>query len=189
MSDTILYCTKMDSPVGPLALVSSQKGLLRVLFLSSHRNRNFTTAVQKNFPNAEIIESETKFQEVMTQLREYFEGKRRTFSVELDLRGTLFQLQVWHALQKVRYGETATYGEIARKIQKPNASRAVGNACRANPIPILIPCHRVIGKNGDLTGFAGGLETKRQLLHLESQFLSRSDPFQCVASSNRTWGN
>ena len=101
------------------------------------------------------------------QLREYFAGTRRTFDLPLAPRGTAFQQRVWAALRAIPYGETCTYGELAAAIGSPSASRAVGMANHHNPIPIVIPCHRVIGANGTLTGYAGGLEIKRKLLALE----------------------
>ncbi len=101
------------------------------------------------------------------QLLEYFSGKRRAFNLPLDLRGTAFQLAVWKELLNVQYGKTVSYGELALWIGKPKAARAVGAAVGANPIPIIIPCHRVIGKNGGLVGFGGGLELKRRLLAIE----------------------
>src|SRR5213075_306528 len=103
------------------------------------------------------------------QLRSYFAGKRRAFDFPLTPRGTEFQLSVWTALRQIPYGETTTYGEIARTIERPDAVRAVGAANGANPIPIVIPCHRVIGSTGSLTGFGGGLPVKRQLLALEAR--------------------
>jgi methylated-DNA-[protein]-cysteine S-methyltransferase len=101
------------------------------------------------------------------QLDEYFNGKRKVFNLPLNLNGTDFQIDVWKALQTIPFGETRSYGEIAVMIRKPKASRAVGMANNRNPIVIIVPCHRVIGHNGSLTGFGGGLELKRQLLELE----------------------
>ncbi len=105
--------------------------------------------------------------EVVTQLSEYFSGSRRQFDLPLDLHGTVFQLAVWRKLLKIPYGKTVSYGELALEIGKPKAAHAVGAAVGANPIPIIIPCHRVIGKKGDLVGFGGGIELKRRLLVLE----------------------
>ena len=101
------------------------------------------------------------------ELEEYFAGRRRRFSVPLCMRGTPFQMSVWQELTRIPCGETASYGEIARKIGKPNACRAVGMANNRNPLPIFIPCHRVVGTDGKLTGYAGGLEIKKFLLELE----------------------
>lgn len=103
------------------------------------------------------------------QLREYFKGERKKFTVTLVLEGTPFQKKVWRELQKIPYGQTATYGEIARRIGKPKAARAVGGACNKNKIPIIVPCHRVIGSGGSLVGFAGGLSLKSKLLQLEAK--------------------
>lgn len=105
--------------------------------------------------------------EVARQLEEYFSGTRRVFDLPLAPRGTAFQKQVWQALCAIPYGQTASYGQIARAIDRPGASRAVGAACHANPIWIVVPCHRVVGANGRLTGYAGGLTMKRELLFLE----------------------
>ncbi len=105
------------------------------------------------------------------QLTEYFAGKRTTFDIPLQMNGTEFQKKVWHELLKIPYGTTVTYGEIARRIGQPRASRAVGMACNKNCLPILIPCHRVVGKNGRLTGFSAGLDVKFGLLKLENTAL------------------
>ncbi len=109
-----------------------------------------------------------------TQLREYAEGRRTTFDLPLAPKGTSFQLAVWNALLQIPYGETRTYGDIAAMIGKPKAARAVGMACNRNPLPILIPCHRVVGKDGKLTGYAGGIDLKQQLLHLERETYERT---------------
>ncbi len=106
-----------------------------------------------------------------TQLREYFSGKRKTFDFPLAPKGTEFQLAVWNALLEIPYGDTVTYAELARRIGKPSAVRAVGAANGANPIPVIIPCHRVIGSNGTLTGYGGGIERKQWLLALEGRRL------------------
>jgi methylated-DNA-[protein]-cysteine S-methyltransferase len=105
---------------------------------------------------------------VLRQLAEYFAGDRTDFDIKLAPRGTPFQLDVWRTLQRIPYGETRSYADIARSIGRPTATRAVGAANGANPIPIIIPCHRVIGSNGSLTGFGGGMGVKRRLLDLES---------------------
>jgi methylated-DNA-[protein]-cysteine S-methyltransferase len=103
----------------------------------------------------------------LIQLREYFSRVRRTFDLSLDVRGTAFQRAVWDAVARIPYGETASYGEIARRVGKPGAARAVGAAVGANPLPIIIPCHRVIGADGSLTGYGSGLDAKERLLRLE----------------------
>ncbi len=110
------------------------------------------------------------FKEVVRQLEEYFNQKRKTFDLNLNPQGTEFQMQVWERLEKIPFGETKYYGQIAEEVGNPKASRAIGMANNKNPIPIIIPCHRVIGKDGSLTGFASGLDVKQQLLSLEFEF-------------------
>ena len=111
----------------------------------------------------------TAFTDVERQLLEYFSGERASFELELEPRGTPFQRQVWQALRQIVYGETMPYGELAARIGRPSAARAVGAANGANPIAVIIPCHRLIGANGALTGYAGGIERKQTLLDLEAR--------------------
>jgi methylated-DNA-[protein]-cysteine S-methyltransferase len=118
-------------------------------------------------PPGQWLQQEEPFRLAITQLREYFAGTRRRFELALAPRGTPFQLSVWQLLRAIPYGQTVTYGEIARRLGRPEAARAVGLANGANPLPIVVPCHRVIGADGALTGFGGGLPIKRALLHLE----------------------
>lgn len=117
-------------------------------------------------------EDNKPFNAVIKQLDEYFDGKRQDFDLPLRPAGTEFQRQVWQALQQIPFGETWSYGELAKHVGTPNAYRAVGAANGINPIPVIIPCHRVIGSNGKLTGFGGGLEAKAFLLNLESPQLA-----------------
>lgn len=122
---------------------------------------------QRKFPSAELRHDEEKLQGYTIELTEYLEGTRRDFTVPFDIKGTPFQLAVWNALCKIPFGQTQSYSDIAQVIQKPAAVRAVGTAIGANPILITVPCHRVIGKNGTLTGYRGGLDMKTKLLQLE----------------------
>ncbi|MGX4667920.1 methylated-DNA--[protein]-cysteine S-methyltransferase [Cerasibacillus sp. JNUCC 74] len=122
---------------------------------------------QKYLPNEKVEENENILTPYITELKEYLEGNRQEFGSKVDLYGTPFQQQVWKALQHIPFGKTVTYSDIAKFIGKPRAVRAVGAAIGANPIFIIVPCHRVIGKNGTLTGFQGGLDMKKQLLWLE----------------------
>ena len=125
--------------------------------------------VQKRFPQATLLENEGALHPYLDELHEYFEGTRRTFSLPVDVKGTAFQLAIWEALNQIPYGKTSSYSDIARIIQKPNAVRAVGTAIGANPVLITVPCHRVIGKNGGITGYRGGVEMKQFLLQLEAR--------------------
>lgn len=120
---------------------------------------------------SDVTSSNALEQEARRQLEEYFAGRRTTFDLPLRPKGTEFQRRVWKELLHVPYGQTATYGEIAKRIRNPNAARAVGQACNANPIPIFIPCHRVVGSSNRLTGFALGLDVKSALLELERETL------------------
>jgi len=155
--------TTMKSPIGPLMLAGDEGGLRLVHFASGRRPAS---------PRREWIENRTPFKEVIRQLDCYFLGKLQDFDLPLVLDGTEFQPLVWGNLRKIPYGETVSYGQLARRIGSPDAARAVGLANGSNPIPIIIPCHRVIGSNGHLTGFGGGLPVKKKLLALESRQLS-----------------
>jgi methylated-DNA-[protein]-cysteine S-methyltransferase len=150
------YWWEADSPVGPLLLAGDAGALTRV---------HFQGGPQRLRPPAQWRREAAPFAPVLKQLAEYFAGARRTFTVALAPRGTGFQLSVWQALRTIPYGETISYGELARRLG--SAPRAVGAANGANPLPIIVPCHRVIGADGSLTGFGGGLEVKRALLTLE----------------------
>ncbi len=147
----------VNSKIGPLMLAGN-KNLEQV---------HFPVSGEKKAPGIDWVEDNTLFPEAATQINDYFKGKLKDFNLNLDLKGTDFQKQVWRELLKIPYGTTTTYGEIAKRIKNPKASRAVGLANGKNPIPIIIPCHRVIGKDGTLTGFGGGLEAKQTLLDLE----------------------
>jgi methylated-DNA-[protein]-cysteine S-methyltransferase len=148
------------SPVGPLTLVGSDAGLAAILWKDDSPRR-------VRLGNRVDDESHPILLETQRQLGEYFAGQRKVFTVKLDFAGTDFQRCVWNALLTIPYGETRTYGDIARQIGRPAAVRAVGAANGRNPISIIAPCHRVVGSTGDLTGFAGGLHTKAQLLAFE----------------------
>ena len=125
----------------------------------------------KRFKGSELVEDEIKLAPYSQQFSAFIQKERQQLDIPLHYNGTEFQRAVWHALQEIPYGETTTYGAIAEKIGKPKAVRAVGTAIGANPVMVVIPCHRVIGKNGTLTGFRGGLEMKEQLLKLETTVL------------------
>jgi methylated-DNA-[protein]-cysteine S-methyltransferase len=148
------------SPVGRLKLVASDRGLSAILWENDDPRRVRLNIVAEEKMNSILVMAEL-------QLGEYFAGERTTFDVPLDFAGTTFQQKVWRALLTIPFGETRSYGQIAKQIRNPAAVRAVGAANGRNPIGIIAPCHRVIGANGKLTGFAGGLETKARLLTLE----------------------
>ena len=150
----------IDSPVGELKLVASDKGLAAILWQNERPNRVRLSPLSEEPDNPILLETER-------QLGEYFAGKLKAFTVPLDFKGTEFQKSVWRALLTIPFGETRSYAEIARQIGRPAAFRAVGAANGRNPISIIAPCHRVVGSNGELTGYAGGLAAKERLLGLE----------------------
>ncbi len=158
-----VYYTMFDSLVGPLLLAGDSNALRRVSFESGKRSA---------VPQAEWKQNQAAFTEVIRQLRAYFRGELKEFDLPLAMEGTEFQLRVWNALRKIPYGETISYAQLAERIGNPQAVRAVGLANGSNPIPIIVPCHRVIGSDGSLTGFGGGLSTKKKLLDLESKQMS-----------------
>jgi methylated-DNA-[protein]-cysteine S-methyltransferase len=153
-----VHFTYLETPIGRLLLAASAAGLLRVSFPSGTRARG---------PEPGWTESDEWLADPARQLAEYFAGERRIFDLRLAPRGTSFQRLVWAALAEIPYGETRSYGDLARRIGRPAASRAVGAANGRNPLPIVLPCHRVVGTDGSLTGFGGGLAVKRALLALE----------------------
>jgi methylated-DNA-[protein]-cysteine S-methyltransferase len=159
-----IYYTHVESPVGRLLLAASDAGMHAIEF---HAARH---AVSRS---DEWVEGDHPLlQTAAAQLREYFAGTRRTFDLPLAPDGTDFQRRVWQTLATIPYGQTVSYAELASRVGKPSASRAVGAANGRNPLPIVLPCHRVIGANGSLTGFGGGLPTKRFLLELEGALLA-----------------
>lgn len=155
-----MYYCYFDTPIGELLLAGEQDELALIGFPEGSMRRN---------PESDWIYNEAPLATVRQQLSEYFAGERKSFDVPLALEGTEFQVSVLEALLDIPYGETTSYGAIAKQIGRPKAVRAVGAANGRNPIPIIVPCHRVIGSSGDLTGFGGGLDTKAALLRLEAE--------------------
>jgi methylated-DNA-[protein]-cysteine S-methyltransferase len=160
--ETRYFTKEIQSPVGTLKLLASEAGLAAVLWENDKPNRVRLNPQVPDNGNPFIAAAEK-------QIAEYFSGRRKSFDVKLDFKGTAFQKQVWQALLEIPYGETRSYAEIARRIHRPKAVRAVGAANGKNPLSIIAPCHRVIGASGALTGFAGGLKSKAFLLELEAK--------------------
>jgi methylated-DNA-[protein]-cysteine S-methyltransferase len=159
-----MYYCYLKTPIGEL-LLAGREGALHLI--------GFPEGSMRRDPDPEWIYSEKPFKDAMRQLDEYFAGERRTFDLPICPNGTEFQLRVLEELQQIPYGSTASYADIAERIGRPTAVRAVGAANGRNPLPIVIPCHRVIGSDGAMTGFGGGIPTKKALLRLElehSQF-------------------
>jgi methylated-DNA-[protein]-cysteine S-methyltransferase len=148
--------TYVDTPIGAILIAGDGISIIETYFAGAQ-------------PKPDWIRDDETFREAASQLRAYFDGKLQAFDLLLAPRGTEFQQSVWNALLEIPYGQTTTYSAIAEKISRQAAVRAVGAANGANPIPIIIPCHRVIGANGSLTGFGGGIDVKRRLLALEAR--------------------
>lgn len=155
-----MYYCYFDTPIGELLLAGEADALSMI---------GFPKGAMRRDPETDWIYNEEPFDNAREQLAEYFSGERKEFDLALDLNGTEFQISVLEALQTIPYGQTTSYGAVARQIGRPKAVRAVGAANGRNPIPIIVPCHRVIGSSGDLTGFGGGLDTKEALLRLEAE--------------------
>jgi len=160
------WLQRLDSPLGPLTLAADRQGTLVYLGFGERDPRTRLLAALDP-EAAELAADSGVLAPVRRQLEEYFQGRRRDFELPLAPRGTPFQLRVWAELRRIPYGRTVSYGELARRLGDPGLSRAVGAANGANPISIIIPCHRVIGADGSLTGYGGGLPIKRALLALE----------------------
>jgi len=162
-----LYFQELETPLGTLWVVGSSKGICRICF-SAQSFEDSSSWFKRHFSCLPEEGWQPSLREAIGQLTQYFEGKRRDFDLPLDLRGTPFQVGMWRQLLKIPYGSTASYGEVALRMGNPRASRAVGSAAGNNPLSIVVPCHRLIGQDGSLVGFAGGLAIKEKLLGSES---------------------
>jgi methylated-DNA-[protein]-cysteine S-methyltransferase len=166
--DDIVYA-RLESQVGTIWVASTPEGLCKIS-LGADQSETFLSWLSDHIGATRAREDPHLMVGVVSQLREYFSGSRRVFDLLLDVYGTDFQRAVWSQVVRIPYGATATYGDIARLVGKPKGSRAVGVALGANPLPIVIPCHRVIGASGSLTGFGAGLDVKETLLRLEGAY-------------------
>ncbi len=149
----------VNYPIGEMVILCNENNLLGIYY-NKVKNLN----ISSTFP---VKSYAGKHQRIVEEINEYFFGKRKNFTIDFQFEGTVFQKEVWQELLKIPYGETRSYGEIANNIGYPKAARAVGMACNKNPFSIIVPCHRVVGKAGDLTGYAGGLKAKKWLLEFE----------------------
>lgn len=170
MKDTgILYEQYYNSPIGSIVIQANETAITGIYTKNMEDTPDVSAHSLSRETTARIIFQETfLIKRAYEELMEYFSGKRKTFDLPLYVKGTQFQMQVWNALREIPYGKTCSYKEIAIKTGRPKACRAVGGACHNNPILIMIPCHRVIGSNGSMTGFGGGIPVKEQLLKLEN---------------------
>lgn len=157
---TPLHYDRFDSPIGPLTVAADARGVRHILFAENRHDARGREHWQHAPDDALVAEART-------QLLDYLAGRRVDFDLPLQPQGTAFQCEVWHTLAQIPFGDTWTYAQLAARVGKPTAMRAVGAANGRNPLPIVLPCHRVIGADGSLTGFGGGLPTKLALLRLE----------------------
>jgi len=163
-----VYYSEMDSPIGPLTIATTGKGVCWLEFGKLDDNMFILKRWVKRWINSDqLFEAGSELDDVKQQLTEYFAKQRYEFDLQVDLYGTPFQKLVWNSLMDIPYGETRSYKDIAIKINAPKAVRAIGGANNSNPVSIIVPCHRVIGSNGNLVGYGGGLNIKQFLLELE----------------------
>lgn len=172
MNNSSILIDRLTTPLGPMFICATDKGICLLEFTNRRMLETEFKDLQKRLKSPILTGSNQHIEQGKTELSEYFDGKRQDFEVSLDMQGTDFQKTVWQALLTIPYGTTASYAQQAQSINKPSAVRAVANANGANKISIIIPCHRVIGSNGTLTGYGGGLERKQWLLDLESSNIS-----------------
>lgn len=184
---------ELETPLGTLVVVGSSKGICRICFSVQSFTDSFPW-FKRHFSCLPERGWQPSFRKAIEQLTAYFKGRRRVFDLPLDLRGTSFQVKMWRQLLKIPYGSTASYGEVARRMGHPRASRAVGSAAGSNPVPIVVPCHRVIGQDGSLVGFGGGLALKEKLLVSESgeagsleRQPSRGNPQSVAPKERKLW--
>jgi O-6-methylguanine DNA methyltransferase len=163
-----IYYDELDTPIGPLVLCASKKGLCNIEFGSFVQTETrLRSWLDKHFNSNRLIADAHALEIARIQLNQYFSGDRVQFDLPIHLQGTLFQIKVWNALTAIPYGETRSYKQIGEAIGAPKAVRAVGGANNRNPLPLIVPCHRVIGASGDMVGYGGGLPIKQFLLTLE----------------------
>lgn len=168
------YLDTIDSPVGSIQFATNSEGaLLRLSFLDGHYPLTLPQELERD--GFALSQDAARTEQIRAELLEFFAGKRRTFDVPVILQGSPFQVTVWSALRRIPFGETRTYAQLAGMIQRPAAARAVGRANATNRIPLVIPCHRVIGADGSLTGFAGGIHLKERLLAFEMSHMSSEE--------------
>jgi O-6-methylguanine DNA methyltransferase len=165
-----IFCTSFESRIGRIYVASSDKGVCKIS-VPRETHKDFFRWLAKHFSLDAVVDNRSKNKDIIDQLNRYFNGRLVKFTFPFDLIGTPFQIKVWKELTRVAYGTTATYKQIARRISVPGGSQAVGKANAENPLPIVIPCHRIIGSNGSLTGYSCGIKTKEFLLRLEGAIM------------------
>jgi O-6-methylguanine DNA methyltransferase len=171
----VLHTAEFDSPIGPLRVASSERGLAYIQ-LPHQSGRGFDGWRTRHALDARVEPGFEPNRPYVAQILEFLDGKRREFELPLDLRGTDFQLAVYEQVERIPFGESRSYAQVAAAIGRPRATRAVGAANGANPIPLIVPCHRVIGSRGQLQGYGGGLDLKARLLAMERADIEQTRP-------------
>jgi methylated-DNA-[protein]-cysteine S-methyltransferase len=167
---TKVFCTSFDSRIGRIYIASTEKGICKISVPKENR-KDFIDWLKDHFDIDQVTDNRNRNKEAIDQLSRYFNGKLAKFTCSTDLIGTPFQIRVWKELLKIPYGSTITYKHLARRVFASNATQAVGRANGANPLPIIVPCHRVLGSNGALVGYSCGVKTKEFLLRLEGAIM------------------
>jgi methylated-DNA-[protein]-cysteine S-methyltransferase len=166
----MVYCTSFDSRIGLIYVASTAEGVCRISVPKQTR-RDFFRWLHENFADHEVVDNRSRNREVIDQLNRYFNGRLAKFTCPIDLLGTPFQIRVWKELMKIPYGTTVTYKQLAKRTGTSKGFQAVGRANAVNPLPIIIPCHRVLGTDGSLVGYSSGIKTKEFLLKLEGALM------------------
>ena len=165
-----IYCTSFDSRIGRIYIASRENGVCKVSVPKESR-RDFVGWLKEHFDLDDVVDNQSHNREAIDQLNRYFNGKLVEFNCPIEPLGTPFQVRVWKELARISYGSTITYKHLAKRVSAPTAYQAVGRAIAANPLPIIIPCHRVVGSNGSLVGYSCGIKTKEFLLRLEGAII------------------
>jgi O-6-methylguanine DNA methyltransferase len=165
-----VYCTSFDSRIGRIYVASTDRGVCKISVPRESR-KDFFDWLKGHFDTETVTDNRARNKEVIDQLTRYFNGKLAKFTCPIDLIGTPFQIRVWKELSKITYGSTITYRTLAKRVLAPKAFQAVGRANGANPLPIIVPCHRVLGSDGSLVGYSCGIKTKEFLLRLEGAII------------------
>jgi methylated-DNA-[protein]-cysteine S-methyltransferase len=166
----MVYCTSFDSKIGLIYIASTDKGVCKIS-VPRQTKKDFFRWLRENFDDSEVVDNKSRNKEVMDQLNRYFNGKLAKFTCAVDMRGTPFQVRVWKELIKISYGTTISYKQLAKRLGTSRGFQAIGRANAANPVPIIVPCHRVLGTDGTLIGYASGVKTKEFLLKLEGSLM------------------
>lgn len=165
-----VYCTSFDSRIGHIYVASTERGVCKISVPKESR-KDFFAWLEQQFGLEAVVDNKSRNRDVIDQLTRYFNGKLARFTCPVDLAGTPFQIRVWKEIAKISYGSVITYSQLAKRVGVPKGFQAVGRATGANPVPIIIPCHRIVGSGGSLVGYSAGIKTKEFLLRLEGSII------------------